>query len=142
MAIKSGVYGLVQITNGGDNTVAQLQDWTLTMESETTETTVLGDTGFRRNIPTFTGWGVESSGFWDDSDTQGQIAFENAVLNREKVTVKLYPSATNGTPITGDKFYTGEAWATQYSPAGTYDDGVRVSLTFVGEGVLTVGVEP
>lgn len=141
MAIKSGTYGLVQLVSGGDNTIASLQDWTLEIQNETTETTVLGDTGFRRNIATFTGWSVESTGFWDDADTAGQIAFETAVLNRAQVTVKLYPSATNGTPASGDKYYTGDAWASAYSPAGTYDDAVRVSLSFVGEGVLTVATE-
>ena len=138
MTTKAGTYGLLK---NGANTIANLKDVNMDHSIEIQDVSVLGTVGYRSKRPTFKDWSMSATGYWDPDDTLGQVALETAMIAGTQVTVKFYPSATSGTPTTGDVYYTGNGYITGYPINTSFENLVEISLTIEGDGALTRGVE-
>ena len=119
MATHSGSAGTVKV---GSNAVAELKSWSLDQSQDTVETTKLGDT-----VKTYTATQSSSSGtmdcFWDETDTNGQVA------------LNLYPEGATS----GDTYYTGSAIITSVGVSQTHDGIVERSIGFQVTGAVTIG---
>ena len=146
MAILRGTYGKVQVAT--DTTtlvfvdVASRQNWTWDETNETYDTTVMGATRVRTSITTFYGATATASGFWDDEDlaaAEGQGIVRDASISGNEIVVRIYPSATAGSPTTGDEYYQMNCYVSGDNLNGGYDNAVQQSMTFVGSGAVTHG---
>jgi len=124
MAVLKGNAASLKI---GANTVAEMQNWELSVEQEFADTTSFLDT-FREQTPTFATWTATASGKMDQSDTTGQVALQTAWLAGSTVTPLFY--------IDGSHKYTGLAYVS--ATVGAAVDGiVEVNFSFQGAGTLT-----
>ena len=130
MANHKGSEGLVKI---GANTVAEVKSWNLNESASTIDTTEIGDSARTKTIGT-TEWSGSVDCFWDETDTNGQIAM--AVGG--SVTLNLYPEGATSADI----FYTGTALMTGVSRSAAVDGMVEASFSFEGDGALTEGAVP
>jgi predicted secreted protein len=91
MAAIAGFNGSV---SQGTNTVANVQSWELPLAAGMYDVSVMG-TSWQQYIPGLNGAKGKISGFFDTTDTNGQVALLNAELNGTLMTLKLYVSATH-----------------------------------------------
>ena len=124
MAVLKGNAASLKI---GANTVAEMQNWELSVEQEFADTTSFLDT-FREQTPTFATWTATASGKVDTTDTNGQVALQTAWLAGTTVTPRLY--------IDGTHYYSGSAYVS--ATVGAAVDGiVEVNFSFQGAGTLS-----
>lgn len=129
MATHTGTEGSVQI---GSDAIAEVRSWTLTQEGETADTTTMDNTsGWRTHKPTLKAWSGEVECFWDETDTNGQVALDVGA----SVTLNLYPEGDSS----GDNFYTGTATVTQAEASAAIDGIVEAKFSFQGNGACTRG---
>ena len=129
MAAVAGKGGEIKI---GANTVAEVQEWSLDIESEMLDTTAMlaGGTTWKTFIAGLNGWTVSVEFKWDMSDTNGQKAFQDAILAGSSVaSVELYTNASN--------YYTGTVLLSAQNVATSVSDTVNGSQTLQGTGALT-----
>ena len=89
MATHTGSSGLIKV---GTNTVAEVRSFTLDTTAELLEDTALTDTSKTFQVGK-KGATASIECFWDETDTNGQIA----IAEGEQVTMTLYPEgATSG----------------------------------------------
>jgi predicted secreted protein len=126
MAAAAGKAGLVKI---GTDTVANINNWSLDISSDTLDVTEFGDS-YKNYIAGLKDWKATIEGYWDvAADTNGQTALQTAFLAGNSVTLKLYVNNTN--------YYSGTAFITSMSPEAAVDDVVNVSFEFQGSGALS-----
>ena len=127
MAVHTGSAGLIKI---GSNTVAEVTAFTMETTADVIESTQLSDTNktyeTRRKSGTVT---IEAA--WDETDTNGQIALQEAT----GVTLLLYPEGADS----GDYFYTVPAIVTGNSVSVTMDDLIRLSISCQINGAISRG---
>ena len=70
MANHKGSEGVVKV---GANTVAEVRSWTVSEEAETIEDTAMGDAARTYQVGLKT-WSGSCDVFWDETDTNGQVA--------------------------------------------------------------------
>ena len=95
MANHTGSSGVVKI---GTNTVAEVRSFTINTTAELLEDTTLTDTSKTYQVGK-KGATVSVECFWDETDTNGQIALAEG----QSVTLNLYPEGSGS----GDYYYTG-----------------------------------
>jgi predicted secreted protein len=125
MAALAGKGGSIKL---GTNAVAEMGEWSLDLELDTQEDTAFGD-DWKSYLAGLKGWSGSGSGRWDMTDTNGQKAIQDALLNGTALTLKLYVDATHN--------YSGSAFVTGLSPSATVDGMVEISFDFQGSGSLT-----
>lgn len=129
MATHTGTEGSVEI---GANAIAEVRSYSLTEEGETADTTTLDNTsGWRTHKHTLKAWNGEVEAFWDETDTNGQVALTIG----SSVTLNLYPEGSTS----GDNYYTGTATVTQAEVSAAVDGIVETKFSFQGNGALTRG---
>lgn len=126
MAIAIGFAGKVMI---GANTPAELGNWKLDLGADTPETTAFSSTGWKTFVPGLKEWNGSAEGNFDMTDTNGQLAMQNALLNGTSLALKLYVDATH--------YYSGTAYVKKVSPEAAVDDVVKIAFDFQGSGALT-----
>lgn len=127
MSNHHGTEGVVKI---GANTIAEINDYELNTAASFAEDTVLGDTAKTFNSTAITEWSGSFNAFWDETDTNGQMACTAGA----SVTLNLYPEGATA----ADTYYTGTALITGFSvKAAKGPNLVEASFTFQGTGVLT-----
>lgn len=127
MASHAGLEGTVKL---GSNAVAEVREWEIQESAETADNTSLDNTtGWRTHKQTLKGWSGSLTCWWDETDTNGQVALTNGA----SVTLNLYPEGDD----TGDTYYTGTATVTQITRKGSIDGIVEASFSFLGNGALT-----
>ena len=109
MATHKGSSGLVK---NGSNTVAEVRTWTL-------NTNAAGLTSADASVDVF----------WDETDTNGQVALAPG----SSVTLVLYPEGADS----GDTYYTGTALVTSKSITGSFDGMVEASISATYTGAVT-----
>jgi predicted secreted protein len=125
MATHKGSSGLVK---NGSNTVAEVRTWTLNTNAETIEDTAMGDSA-RTYLAGLTSADASVDVFWDETDTNGQVALAPG----SSVTLVLYPEGADS----GDTYYTGTALVTSKSITGSFDGMVEASISATYTGAVT-----
>lgn len=128
MATHHGSEGLVKI---GANTVGEVTGFSFTQTAEYAEDTTLSDTAKTYNVTAITAWNGSVTAFWDETDTNGQLAF----VTGANVALKLYPEGAT----TGDTYYYGDALVTEITRNVQRGAITEISFNFVGNGALTTG---
>ena len=126
MATHTGSEGTVKV---GANTVAEIRSFSIATTADTAESTTMGDS-WRSFSTTLKGWSGSLDCFWDETDTTGQ----GALAEGATVTLNVYPEGAT----TGDKYYTGSAIVTGVTINSSFDGLVESSITFQGDGSLSV----
>ena len=125
MAVHKGSEGVVKILT---NIVAEVRDWSLEETAETIDSTQLSDSAKTFEVGT-TSWSGSVNAFWDETDTNGQVAMSAGA----SVTLNLYPEGATS----GDTFGSGTAIISSISKSGGIDGLVEASFSFQGSGALT-----
>ncbi len=113
----------------GTSVVSEINNWSLDIGTDTLEVTALGD-DWKEFIAGLKEWSASSEGTFNiPADNTGQKAVQDAFLNGDMVTVKLYVNATN--------YYSGSAYISSLNVEDPVDDAVTISFEFQGTGALT-----
>lgn len=125
MATHTGSEGTVKV---GANAIAEIRSYSLEETADTVEDTSMGDT-YRTHKTTLKSFSGSIDVFWDEGDTNGQIALAVG----SEVTINFYPEGAT----TGDKYYTGTAIVTSKTVTGSFDGMVESTINVQGTGALT-----
>ena len=130
MATHTGSEGTVKTgTVGSDSAIAEIRSYSVEETSDTTEDTSMGDS-YRTHKTTLKSWSGSVDVFWDETDTDGQVALAVG----SEATVTFYPEGST----TGDTYLSGTAIVTGRTVTGSFDGMVEASLTLQGTGALTI----
>lgn len=124
MAVLAGNAGKVQV---GSSTVAEIDQWSLNIDRNLTNTQSFGDT-WEESTATLGKFSGTFQGRYDNTDTNGHIALQNAALAGTTVSVKLYVDATH--------YFSGSVFLTM-NPKADESGVVEASYSFTGTGALT-----
>lgn len=125
MATHKGSEGLVKV---GSATVAEVKSYSLEESADTLETTKMGDAA-RTYLPSLTSFSGSVDCFWDETDSNGQVALAVGA----SVTLVFYPEGA----ASGDTYYSGTALVTGKTITGSFDGMVEASISVQGTGALS-----
>ncbi|MBD8875434.1 hypothetical protein [Roseibium polysiphoniae] len=125
MPVVHGNEGAVAI---GADTVAKVQDFTLTIEAPVSDATGMGDQWEDHELGAAKRW-TGSINAKRVKDDDGQ----NALVAGAQVTLHLYGEGD----VSGEKYYSGIATVTSVGRSQNRSDTVDVSFDFTGKGELT-----
>lgn len=126
MANHHGSEGVVKV---GANTVAEVNGFNFNFSAEYGEDTNLADTAKTYNTTAITAWSGSVSAFWDETDTNGQLALTTG----SDIALKLYPEGAS----TGDTYYYGNVLITEITRTVAKGGITEISFNFLGNGALT-----
>ena len=127
MATHTGSAGLVKV---GSNTAAEIRSFTLDTSAEVLEDTTLGDTSRTYQIGK-KGATVSVECWWDETDTNGQIALAEG----SSVALNLYPEGADS----GDYYFSGTYIITGSSISVPTDGIIEATFSATMTGALTRG---
>ena len=127
MATHTGSAGLVKV---GSNTAAEIRSFTLDTSAEVLEDTTLGDTSRTYQIGK-KGATVSVECWWDETDTNGQIAMAAG----SQVVLNLYPEGADS----GDYYFSGTYIITGSSVSVPTDGIIEATFNATMTGALTRG---
>ena len=125
MATHTGSAGVVKV---GTNTVAEVRSFTLDTTAELLEDTTLTDTSKSFQVGK-KGATASVECFWDETDTNGQIALAEG----SSVTLNLYPEGADS----GDYYYTGTFLVTANSVSVPTDGIIEATFSATLTGALS-----
>lgn len=125
MATHKGSEGTVHV---GTNAIAEIKSYALEESADTIEDTTMGDAA-RTYTPSLTTFSGSIDVFWDETDTNGQVALAIG----SSVTLKWYPEGV----ASGDTYYTGTALVTGKNISASFDGMVEASISVQGTGAIT-----
>tara|TARA_R100000231_G_scaffold104750_1_gene77653 strand:+ start:8051 stop:8440 length:390 start_codon:yes stop_codon:yes gene_type:complete len=125
MATHTAANGVVKV---GNNAVAEVTGFSIEYNSDTVEDTVIGDTA-RTYLPTLKMFTATLDVFWDETDTNGQLALDIGT----SITFQVFPEGDQ----TGDLYYTGTGIVTGRSVSTSTGEMITASFTVQGSGDLT-----
>lgn len=128
MANHHGSEGVVKI---GANTVAEVTGFSFTATAEYAEDTTLSDTAKTYNTTAITSWNGSVTAFWDETDTNGQVAFAPG----SNIALNLYPEGT----VNPDVYYYGNVLVTEITRNVQRGAITEITFNFIGNGVLNTG---
>ena len=129
MSAIAGKGGELKIST---NTVAEIQEWSLDIESDMLDSTaqLAGGATWKTFIAGLNSWTMTIEYSWDMSDTNGQKAYQDAILAGTSVaSVEAYTNASN--------YYTGTVFVSAENIGTPVGDRVTGSMTLQGTGALT-----
>ena len=127
MATHTGSSGLIKV---GTNTVAEVRSFTLDTTAELLEDTALTDTSKSFQVGK-KGATASVECFWDETDTNGQIA----IAEGSSVALNLYPEGATS----GDYYYSGTYLITGNSVSVPTDGIIEATFDATLTGALTRG---
>ena len=127
MATHTGSAGIVKV---GSNTVAEVRSFTLDTSAEILEDTTLTDTSRTYAIGK-KGATVSIEAWWDETDTNGQIA----IAEGNSVVLNLYPEGADS----GDYYFSGTYIITGQSVSTPTDGIIESTFSATMTGALTRG---
>jgi len=127
MATHTGSAGIVKV---GTNAVAEVRSFTLDTSAEILEDTALTDTSRTYAIGK-KGATVSVECWWDETDTNGQIA----IAEGNQVTLNLYPEGIDS----GDYYFSGTYLITGQSVSTPTDGIIESTFSATMTGALTRG---
>lgn len=121
----------------GTNTIAEMAEWTLNITSEPITQPVFGSAWDKVHGLSITSWDGTITGLLDVTDTNGQLALNNATISGTKITdLKIYVDSTKyWAPDTTADAAAG-CYITSMSPTAAQGDVLRVSFNFKGTGPI------
>jgi hypothetical protein len=128
MATHTGSEGTVKV---GANAIAEIRSYSLEETADTAEDTSMGDS-YRTFKTTLKAWTGSVDVFWDETDTNGQVALSVG----STVTANFFPEGASAG--TSEKYYSGEAIVTGKTVTGSFDGMVESTITLQGTGALTL----
>ena len=127
MANHTGVSGVVKV---GSNVVAELRSFTIDTTAELIEDTTLTDSSRSYQFGK-KGATVSAECWWDETDTNGQIA----IIEGSQVALNLYPEGADS----GDYYFSG-TWLIGSNSISIPTDGIiEASFNATLTGALTRG---
>ena len=127
MATHTGSSGVVKV---GTNTVAEVRSFTLDTTAELLEDTTLTDTSKSFQVGK-KGATASVECFWDETDTNGQIA----IAEGSQVALNLYPEGADS----GDYYFSGTWLITANSTSTPTDGMIEATFSATLTGALTRG---
>ena len=127
MATHTGSSGIVKV---GTNTIAEVRSFTLDTTAELLEDTTLTDTSKTFQVGK-KGATASVECFWDETDTNGQIA----IAEGSSVALNLYPEGATS----GDYYYSGTYLITANSVSVPTDGMIEATFSATLTGALTRG---
>ena len=127
MATHTGSSGVVKV---GTNTIAEVRSFTLDTTAELLEDTTLTDTSKSFQVGK-KGATASVECFWDETDTNGQIA----IAEGSSVALNLYPEGATS----GDYYYSGTYLITANSVSVPTDGIIEATFSATLTGALTRG---
>ena len=127
MATHTGSSGVVKV---GTNTVAEVRSFTLDTTAELLEDTALTDTSKTFQVGK-KGATASVECFWDETDTNGQIA----IAEGSSVALNLYPEGATS----GDYYFSGTYLITANSVSVPTDGIIEATFSATLTGALTRG---
>ena len=127
MATHTGSSGLVKV---GTNTIAEVRSFTLDTTAELLEDTTLTDTSKTFQVGK-KGATASVECFWDETDTNGQIA----IAEGSQVALNLYPEGADS----GDYYFSGTWLITANSTSTPTDGMIEGTFSATLTGALTRG---
>jgi len=127
MANHTGTSGLVKV---GTDTIAEVRSFTLNTTSELLEDTTLTDTSKTYQVGK-KGATVSVECFWDETDTNGQIA----IAEGNSVALNLYPEGADS----ADYYFSGTYLITGNSISVPTDGIIEATFDATLTGALTRG---
>ena len=127
MATHTGSSGVVKV---GTNTVAEVRSFTLDTTAELLEDTTLTDTSKSFQVGK-KGATASVECFWDETDTNGQIA----IAEGSSVALNLYPEGATS----GDYYYSGTYLITANSVTTPTDGIIEATFSATLTAALTRG---
>lgn len=132
MAAHVGIEGVVKL---GANAVALVTGFSADIAHEMVDITTLTDVA-KKSLPAGKySWSAQCECLWDETDTNGQLALESALLAGTSVVLNLYPEGAT----TGDKYLTGNAYVNSMGIAVSDGAAIKRTVSFTGDGALTFG---
>lgn len=129
MANHRGQEGLARV---GTSAVAELRSWSLDITQDTIEDSTMGDT-FRTYTTGMKSWSGSFTCYWDEADTNGQMALVPLGTNAGTATATFLPEGT----ATAATSYSGVVVVTGVSHSAAFDGMVEATYSFQGSGTLT-----
>ena len=125
MATHKGSEGTVHV---GSNAIAEIRSYSLDETADTVEDTTMGGAArtYLASLTTFSG---SIDVFWDETDTDGQVALAVG----SSVTLKFYPEGATS----GDTYYSGTALVTGKNISASFDGMIEASISVQGTGAIT-----
>ena len=127
MATHTGSSGIVKV---GTNTIAEVRSFTLDTTAELLEDTTLTDTSKTFQVGK-KGATASVECFWDETDTNGQIA----IAEGSSVALNLYPEGATS----GDYYFSGTYLITANSVSVPTDGIIEATFSATMTGALTRG---
>jgi predicted secreted protein len=128
MATHTGSEGTVRV---GLNAIAEIRSYSIEETADTVEDSSMGD-AYRSFKTTLKSWSGSVDVFWDETDTNGQVAMTVGT----EVTINFFPEgATAGQT---EKYYSGTAIVTGRTVTGSFDGMVESTITLQGTGALSL----
>lgn len=125
MATHKGSEGTVKV---GANAVAEIRSYSISETSDTVEDTTMGDSA-RTYLPSLTTFSGSMDVFWDETDTNGQVALTVG----STATINIYPEGASSS----DTYLTGSIIVTGKTINASFDGMVEASISFQGTGALS-----
>jgi hypothetical protein len=127
------IHGKAGVVRNGANPVAEVTEFTVETSVALADDTVMGD-DWETHKPGAKKWSGQISCFWDEGDTNGQVALDEGA----SVTLNLYPDGVT----TGKKYVTGTATIESTSTTVVKDGIATRSFSFTGNGAMTWATAP
>jgi len=125
MATHKGSEGTVKV---GANAIAEIRSYSISETSDTVEDTTMGDAA-RTYLPSLTSFSGSMDVYWDETDTNGQVA----LVVGSTATINIYPEGSSS----GDAYLSGSIIVTGKTITASFDGMVEASITFQGTGALS-----
>jgi hypothetical protein len=126
MASHHGTEGVVRV---GANTVAEVTGFSFSESAEYAENTNLAATTKTYNVIAIKSWSGSVTAFWDETDTNGQVALAPGA----NVALVLAPEGVDS----GDTRYSGNALVTEITRNVQRGAITEITFNFIGNGALT-----
>jgi predicted secreted protein len=125
MATHKGSEGTVKV---GANAIAEIRSYSIAENSDTIEDTTMGDSA-RTYLPSLTSFSGSMDVYWDETDTNGQVALTVG----STATINIYPEGSSSS----DTYLTGSIIVTGKTINASFDGMVEASISFQGTGALS-----
>lgn len=120
-------------TGGAVTAIGEVRSFSLTLEHAEIDATSHDSSGDREVIGGTGSWSGTAEALHIQANTEQQEAFD-VLLNRTLVDFEFYPTGSSG-----DGYYYGGGYFTNWELGSPNDDAAAISLSFTGTGALARG---